>query len=945
MALALGLLVSVSAPAQTVRGDRFTLKTGPCVERSGSGSPEAVVVGNQCDVYRDTGSGLIYYKVSGNGTSSGWVSWATANTASYLVARDASGNTALTSLFGGGTGHALLLGGTGINACGTNPPTTANCEAAAVLLPSSYVEQRLSTDTAYRTQWYVGSDGGHLTAYNGGGWMPLRVWGGPIEIGGGGLHIGSTDILDPGLGNAGVDGYIGKPGYVSQTTGWRIDELGAADFRYLYTDELHAKAFIADLEQALAGGQIITKSVAQVGAVFTVPGPGNISTLTVKDLPSAANMAVFESGDTVRVRTFSRAAGSLSITDAWGTVASYTDLEDGLQSWLFTRLSINGGTMAGDTEIAIDSIVLDYGVSGNGFYEVNAIDGLYGINSPYAQIVTWSGNSPLAANQTLRTRFGNLRGITAVDGEYGFIAGTYAATDGTYLRASNQAFELHGIDLKMWNGSTNVLRIDHTTPYWSMGDPAPTTYSAGGGCWSGIDAGAFKWRCGDIAGGTNYISWDGGSGVLNVKGNIIIEGTGIDADTLVGVAGATVVSGAALGALGIDANGNPLLPHAATPSGSGLFLGGDYLGYYTAGAWKTYMSNTGGFYLGGVAGALQWNGTTLTISGTLSGNGSGITSITGGNITTDSITATQIAANAITTSELNADSVTSAKIAAGTIVAADIAAGTITATEIAAATITGAKIAAGTITATQIGANSLTAAVIDAGAIGTSELAALAVTADKLSVATLSAISANLGTVTAGTVTGVTLSGSTVYGGSGNEVTLNSSGITLTSGSGATNRYKFSDGSYLSSVSGYAGFNSVHATAALRANNGTIQVQIRSDTGSFDGVGPVVNLGQAGTPWGNAYISGNIYNNPADTTGDDNPIVYSAANGFFYEKTDGHSGVLCSGYDLHELTVESGIVISAYCDARPEVDVHVLQDRISQLEWMVGQLLARENSR
>ena len=38
--------------------------------------------------------------------------------------------------------------------------------------------------------------------------------------------------------------------YASQLTGWRATYAGEADFRYLFVDEMHAKSFIADLEQA-----------------------------------------------------------------------------------------------------------------------------------------------------------------------------------------------------------------------------------------------------------------------------------------------------------------------------------------------------------------------------------------------------------------------------------------------------------------------------------------------------------------------------------------------------------------------------------------------------------------------------------------------------------------------------------------------------------------------
>ncbi|MBK8772587.1 MAG: hypothetical protein IPM06_19480, partial [Rhizobiales bacterium] len=179
--------------------------------------------------------------------------------------------------------------------------------------------------------------------------------------------------------------------YASQITGMRITNDGQGDFRYIFVDEMHAKSFIADLEQALAGGQIISKSVAMLGATFTAPAAGATATLTVRDLPSAPDMSVFQSGDIVGLRSFSRAGGSLTIANCWGVVTAYADQSDGTQTWTFTRSSApNAGAMSAGATVAVDALVLDYGTSGNGFHEVNAIDGMYGANSPYSQIVTWT---------------------------------------------------------------------------------------------------------------------------------------------------------------------------------------------------------------------------------------------------------------------------------------------------------------------------------------------------------------------------------------------------------------------------------------------------------------------------------------------------------------------------------------------------------------------------
>lgn len=68
---------------------------------------------------------------------------------------------------------------------------------------------------------------------------------------------------------------------------------------------------------------------------------------------------------------------------------------------------------------------------------------------------------------------------------------------------------------------------------------------------------------------------------------------------------------------GLDANGNLLtkvLPGAnvLTPSGAGLYLGKDKMGFYNGSKWKTYMNNSGEFYFAGAgSGAIAWDGTDL----------------------------------------------------------------------------------------------------------------------------------------------------------------------------------------------------------------------------------------------------------------------------------------------------------------------------------------------
>lgn len=54
------------------------------------------------------------------------------------------------------------------------------------------------------------------------------------------------------------------------------------------------------------------------------------------------------------------------------------------------------------------------------------------------------------------------------------------------------------------------------------------------------------------------------------------------------------------------------------PAGAGLCITSSYMGYYNGSAWKTYTDSSGNFYLSGSGShSLSWNGSTLTIRGSL----------------------------------------------------------------------------------------------------------------------------------------------------------------------------------------------------------------------------------------------------------------------------------------------------------------------------------------
>lgn len=402
-------------------------------------------------------------------------------------------------------------------------------------------------------------------------------------------------ILDPdsNIVRSGGNVSLQASSFASQTTGWRITDIGEADFRYLFVDEMHAKSFIADLEQALAGGQIIAKSVTTLGADFVLPAAGLTGTLRVKDLPSAPNMQVFEVGDFVGLRQFSRAAGSLTIGWAWGTVTAYVDGtagNEGTQTWTFTRHAVTPGAATGT--IYKDAIILDFGVSGNGYYEVNAIDGIYGINSPYAQIVTWATHP---ATRSVRTRFGNLRGITSQDNEFGIFAGSGTAVTDRSVRASSHVIELRNVPLNLYDGSAMTMQLSagasNNSPYMALGSPLPTAPLVNNGIWLGLDSSAYKFRVGNVNTGalTSGMYWDGSVLLIGSATAENLYATGSAVQMRVGSTVHAQLASSTL-TLGVTANGDYITIDGT--NGVCLYANSTLLGQWTA---------AGGVVIGSVA--------------------------------------------------------------------------------------------------------------------------------------------------------------------------------------------------------------------------------------------------------------------------------------------------------------------------------------------------------
>jgi hypothetical protein len=423
-------------------------------------------------------------------------------------------------------------------------------------------------------------------------------------------------------------GGVTKSNYASQTTGYRVSTLGEADFRYLYVDELHAKAFIADLEQALAGSQIIAKSVAKIAVDFTLPTAGNSGTLVVEEFAGFTG-AVFVDGDIIRLRQFSRANNtSLNIVDGWGTV-TYLTRNSGVnpttQSYTFVRSAApNSG--AGTGTIKTGTLALDYGTAGQGLIETTAVDGLNGANSPYQQMLTWTGHP--ATGLALKMRSGNLAGVSdasfggALSG-YGLYADNVylkgkiviAAGSSGYANVTDKPTSLDAIEAGTGTKLSGIAAGATVGATWGVNlNSIPSTLAAPAGTGLFLDsthlgyytANAWKtyidnsgnMNLGDVAAGGAGLSWNQGTGVLNIRGAINITSGSIPYANVTGTPTIPtntnqLADGANLGGTATWTGVSSKPTALGAPAGAGLYLSSTCMGYYDGGTFQSYIDCTG----------------------------------------------------------------------------------------------------------------------------------------------------------------------------------------------------------------------------------------------------------------------------------------------------------------------------------------------------------------
>jgi hypothetical protein len=412
--------------------------------------------------------------------------------------------------------------------------------------------------------------------------------------------------------------------FVAGNQGWKIDYVGNAEFNNICArGAIRTAVFIKD-EISVVGGCTMIRPATTMDLTFGIVAP----TTTLY----ADSFEQFAIGDLIRVKD--------GVNDYWGYISGkgcsgayptldyiFVECKSGTVGWIPTKgqAIVNYGSCAGCGGIILNG------------------------QCPYIDLYTHSGTPWLGTES--RVRIGNLNGWgTFSTDTYGIAAGCPTGQYMTYDSASG-VLNIKGV-INIMSGSSGITsftdaNLDNISDGSTFKRVTSTEKTGAGYGYGAISANGtvyaikradtrslncgpswycmgkteeFKQAlCVGISGGDTYGSvttekpWNDSSGGYAVqtykdsKGVWERRALGGDASwgswyKLTDGTGSLV---------------SRVIPtQNASPSGAGLYLGSDYMGYYNAG-WKTYMDNAGRFYLTGASGGLAWDGSTLTVCGTV----------------------------------------------------------------------------------------------------------------------------------------------------------------------------------------------------------------------------------------------------------------------------------------------------------------------------------------
>lgn len=216
------------------------------------------------------------------------------------------------------------------------------------------------------------------------------------------LHPGGNVYVQAGTTMRSTDWVSGFLG-----VGWGLTNVSGAsllDIRKIQVEELHAYAFIADIERVRVGETFVTQSMGLLHDDFVTPSIGSTVSIKVEDVPAIGTGAIFLDNEWVLIQLIDRSGGGLVIERMWGQVASYVPNGDGTQSYTYTHRHGTSGVT-----IKSGAYVLDFGASGDGYIHESVIDAA---GSPYTRYATWVTDPSVPANRTVHVQVGNLDSIT-----------------------------------------------------------------------------------------------------------------------------------------------------------------------------------------------------------------------------------------------------------------------------------------------------------------------------------------------------------------------------------------------------------------------------------------------------------------------------------------------------------------------------------------------------
>lgn len=449
--------------------------------------------------------------------------------------------------------------------------------------------------------------------------------------------------------NSGINIYLNPTGYIAVAlsksirtdsfvsgfagSGWQIDQNISAPGTNAEFDNLtirgRMRVYELIIQQIRAtNGSIFVSSVSKAKTVTLV----GVDTYTI----TSDEYHGFLVNDLIRAQRFTK--GNVTTTPSEGMtgqiyrcdmrVTAVTDL------YTYTAIRENGSDIPKkDYDFVRIGNTTD--VTRQGSLYLSSDDS----NAPFIDIVNdvsswvaWTG-----AAKT-KVRIGKITGVTSVANEYGIIASNtgFGSTD-SYFKASNLGIILNNVPLQFFNGVNQ-------TGYWSPN---------GNSFWIGTNT------------TDRRIEWNGTTGVLTVKGEITIVGSGGNAATTTSVANAQAtaisytqayapdkllsntavnwalgdtlggnaydtarVNGAAASIVkqgaeranaGLSSIGQVVLPvqspliSAFVPPAIGLNLTSQYLGYYNGTSFTNFIKSDGTFRFGSAMSGnrIEWNGNDL----------------------------------------------------------------------------------------------------------------------------------------------------------------------------------------------------------------------------------------------------------------------------------------------------------------------------------------------